>query len=226
VVCDPDTRTELPGLYVAGEDAGGAHGANRLGGNGVANSTVFGGVAGEEMAAHVVKQGSLIDPDEALVEAEIARAMLPFSLPAGRIHPLRERLQDVMWDDVGVMRDAGGLAKGLAAVRDLKAELLATGLPDGDKSFNLTWHDWLNTRSLIEISETIAQAALSRENSRGAHYREDFLEPGDMNASYFTVTRQADEVLSVTREQVRFTIVKPGESLLDETIPAMSQAAA
>ena len=136
-----------------------------------------------------------------------------------------------MWDDVGVMRDASGLARGLAAVRDLKSELLATGLPatgatEGDRAFNLTWHDWLNTRSLIEISETIAQAALSRENSRGAHYREDFLEPGDMNTSYFTVARQADKELSVTREPVRFTIVKPGESLLAEPAPAISQAKA
>ncbi|MEO8280198.1 MAG: succinate dehydrogenase/fumarate reductase flavoprotein subunit, partial [Ideonella sp.] len=169
---------------------------------------------------------SLIDADETLVEVEIARALLPFSLPAGKIHPLRERLQDVMWDDVGVMRDASGLAKGLAGVRELKSELLATGLPAGEQAFNLTWHDWLNTRSLIEISETIAQAALSRENSRGAHYREDFLEPGDLNTSYFTVTRQLDEALSVTREPVRFTIVKPGESLLDETAPAIAQAAA
>ena len=53
VICDTDTRTELPGLFVAGEDAGGAHGANRLGGNGVANSTVFGGIAGDVMAAYV-----------------------------------------------------------------------------------------------------------------------------------------------------------------------------
>ncbi|MEP6838439.1 MAG: FAD-binding protein, partial [Bradyrhizobium sp.] len=226
VVCEPDTRTELPGLFVAGEDAGGAHGANRLGGNGVANSTVFGGVAGEEMAAHALKQPLLVDADEALLVAELARATLPFGVPAGNIHPLRERLQDVMWNDVGVMRDAGGLARGLAAVRDLKSELLATGLPDGGRAFNLTWHDWLNTRSLIEISETIAVAALSRENSRGAHYREDFLEPGDMNTSYFTVARQDNEVLSVTRESVRFTIVKPGESLLDEQSPAVSKAEA
>lgn len=233
VVCEPDTRTELPGLFVAGEDAGGAHGANRLGGNGVANSTVFGGIAGDEMAAHAMKQRSLIAADETLVEAEIARALLPFSLPPGKIHPLSERLQDVMWDDVGVMRDASGISRGLAAVRDLKSELLTTGLPAtgstvGDRAFNLTWHDWLNTRSLIEISETIAQAALSRENSRGAHYREDFLEPGDLNTSYFTVARQdsqGDQSLSVRREPVRFTIVKPGESLLNEPDPVPSSAA-
>ena len=58
VVCDPDTRTELAGLYVAGEDAGGAHGSNRLGGNGVANSTVYGGVAGDIMGAEARTMGA------------------------------------------------------------------------------------------------------------------------------------------------------------------------
>ena len=121
----------------------------------------------------VFYEGRLLAPSK----TEIARALLPFSLPAGKIHPLRERLQDVMWDDVGVMRDASGINRGLAAVRDLKSELLATGLPDADRTFNLTWHDWLSTRSLIEISETIAQAALSRE-ARAAPITAKTLEPG------------------------------------------------
>ena len=67
VVVDTDTRTALPGLYVAGEDAGGAHGANRLGGNGVANSTVYGGIAGDVMGRDIAGQTSLRDPDEGVL---------------------------------------------------------------------------------------------------------------------------------------------------------------
>ncbi|MGC6452786.1 MAG: L-aspartate oxidase, partial [Candidatus Puniceispirillaceae bacterium] len=77
VVVDTETRTALDGLYVAGEDAGGAHGANRLGGNGVANSTVYGGIAGEVMGRDIVGKSALRDPDEAALAAEMERAMHP-----------------------------------------------------------------------------------------------------------------------------------------------------
>ncbi len=220
LICDPETGTEWPGLFVAGEDAGGAHGANRLGGNGVANSTVYGGVAGDVMAPYARAQGSLQAVDEAVLEAEIARANHPFTRPPGDFHALRDQLMDVMWDEVGVMRTAEGLQRGLGRVRELKAELLETGLRDHDTVFNLTWHDWLSLRSLLEISEVIAEAALSRENSRGAHFREDFPQPGDLDSSYFTVARRSDEVLGVVREQVEFSIVRPGESLIDDAAPA------
>ena len=79
----------------------------------------------------------------------------------------------------------------------------------------MSWHDWLNLRNLVDISEVIARAALARENSRGAHYREDFPDSGDLLESYFTVTRRGDGDgdIEVTRRPVEFTIVKPGESL-------------
>ncbi len=222
LVCDPDTRTDLPGLYVAGEDAGGAHGANRLGGNGVANSTVFGGVAGDMMAADLAGPGAAFrKPDEDLLAAEIVRALHPFGRigsggPASDVHALRRRLMDLMWDDAGVMRTAGSLERALARLGDLKAELLETGLADGGRAFNLTWHDWLNLRSLVEVSEAIATAALARENSCGAHYREDFADESDPAGARFTVVRRNGGGLDVSAEPVNFSIVKPGESLLGE----------
>ena len=215
VVCDTDTKTQMPGLYVAGEDAGGAHGSNRLGGNGVANSTVYGGIAGDVMAGDAQKQKHLCEPDEALLQEEVARAQLPFSLKPGDVHGLRDRLKEVMWDDVGIMRNAKGLKQGLKQIGEINSELLQTGLANSNREFNLTWHDWLNMRSLVEISEVIAKAALSRENSRGAHYREDFLEQGELAQSYFTLSQQSDDGLTVSREPVKFSIVKPGETLVE-----------
>ncbi len=218
VVVDPDTRTEMPGLYVAGEDAGGAHGSNRLGGNGVANSTVYGGIAGDVMAMEA--RGPLRDPDETVIEAEIARARAPLDRPAGNVHELRRALLDTMWDDVGVLRDALGLRRGLARIAGIRAELAETGIARGTLAYNLSWHDWLNLQSLVETSELIARAAVSRENSRGAHHREDFPEAGDLDASYFTVARETPAGLQVEREPVRFTIVKPGETLLKDSMEA------
>jgi fumarate reductase flavoprotein subunit len=215
LVCDPDTTTELPGLFVAGEDASGMHGANRLGGNGVANSTVFGGVAGDVMSSYAASAGPHQDPDETIIEAEISRALHPFSKKPGNVNSLREDLMDIMWDNVGVMRTAEGIKRGIGQIRQLKAELLETGVGEFDTIFNVTWNDWLNLRSLAETSEMIAQAALSRENSRGAHYREDFPQAGELDDSCFTLARSSADGISVKQEAVVFSIIRPGESLIE-----------
>ncbi|MEM1152480.1 MAG: succinate dehydrogenase/fumarate reductase flavoprotein subunit, partial [Pseudomonadota bacterium] len=92
-------------------------------------------------------------------------------------------------------------------------------------AFNLTWHDWLNLRSLCDISEVITKAGLARENSRGAHYREDFPDPGAMEDSDFTVAQQGGDTVNVTREPVQFTIVRPGETILPDDEPETLVAA-
>ena len=224
VAVDVDTRTAMEGLYVAGEDAGGAHGSNRLGGNGVANSTVYGGIAGDVMGKEVA-QMTLRDPDEAVLDAEIARAIHPLSRKPSPVHPLRKRLEDVMWDEVGVLREETGLKRGLDGIAEVASELMDAGVDDTNLAFNLTWHDWLNLRSLCDISEVIAHAALARENSRGAHYREDFPDSGAMEDSDFTVARLNEGKIEVSREPVRFTIVRPGETILPEGEPETLVAA-
>ena len=219
VVVDTDTRTGLDGLYVAGEDAGGAHGANRLGGNGVANSTVYGGIAGDVMGHDIAQKSTLRDPDEAVLAAEVERAMHPVGRAAGDVHALRTDLQNVMWDDVGVIRTKAGMTGALARLDEIETELMQTGIAGGTLAFNLTWHDWLNLRSLVEISRVITLAGLARENSRGAHYREDHPDQGALETSYFTRAQQDGDSVKVTREDVRFNIVRPGETILPEGEP-------
>jgi len=217
VICKVDTATECFGLFVAGEDASGMHGANRLGGNGVANSTVFGGIAGETMARWIAKNPGHRPPDAGALDAEIERALHPFTRKPGDLNSLRERLLDTMWDDVGVVRDRASIARGIAGIDRIEAELLATGTADAGRRFNLTWHDWLNLRSLCEVSRVIA---LKRENSRGTHYRSDFPEPGDLATSTFTVARHISGGIEMTDWPVEFTHVKPGATLLRDTIAA------
>ena len=220
VVCDIDTATAWRGLFVAGEDAGGVHGANRLGGNGVANATVYGGIAGDVMAGFIARNPHWRAPDEDALSREIRRATAPFGRKPGSLNRLRDRLLDLMWDDVGIIRTREGLQRGLAGLAELEAELHATGVADGDRAFNLTWHDWLNLDSQILLSKVVAMAALRRENSRGAHFREDFTDPGDLATSRYTLVTLVSGQLDISDAPVAFTIVKPGETVLKEASPA------
>jgi fumarate reductase flavoprotein subunit len=212
-----DCTTALPGLFVAGEDSGGVHGANRLGGNGVANSTVFGGIAGDTMAAWVAMGGSFRAPDARAVEAAIQRAERPFhSGEAADLEAIREKLHTTMWDDAGIVRDAASLARAAAALDALARQLHGYALPTAarDRAFNLAWHDWLNLTNLVAVSLAIVRAAVARENSRGAHFRADFPEPGDLAASTFIRVRERGDELGVEAVPVRFTRVQPGASLI------------
>ncbi len=105
--------------------------------------------------------------------------MAPFARPAEGLHPIREALYDCMWTDVGIMRDQVGLLRARDTLAGLGERLSRAGVAGPDRAFNLTWHDWLNLRSLIAVSQVITEAALAREDSRGAHFREDFPQAGD-----------------------------------------------
>jgi fumarate reductase flavoprotein subunit len=209
-----DCSTASPGLFAAGEDCGGVHGANRLGGNGVANSTVFGGIAGDSMAAYASGVQHWKEPDKGVIASGIERAEYPFAKSPGAIHDLRDALAQTMWDDVGVLRQEAAMRRGLDSVASHHDALMAMGVPDGDRRYNVTWHDWLNLQSLVDISRVITVSALARENSRGAHFREDFPEPGDLHGSCYTRVTADGNDLRLDMVPVQFDIVSPGTSLI------------
>jgi aspartate oxidase len=166
-VIDADGRTSVPGLFAAGEAAGGLHGANRMGGNALSETVVFGHRAGRAAAALAAGRGSTGGATGAALEA-----MVPASTGASGADPdtLRTRLQTGMWRCGGIDRDAAGLARGLQDIRAIAAE--ASGR-DGV-------NDPIQFRKLLEIrlaagaSELILEAATRREESRGVHFRSDF----------------------------------------------------
>jgi fumarate reductase flavoprotein subunit len=216
LVFKKDCSTDLPGLFAAGEDTGGVHGANRLGGNGVANSTVFGGIAGEAMASWVAGQ-SLRECDMDEVQASIKVHEEPLQKPAGDIEAIRDALAECMWDDVGISRTKEALLRARNTLEQLGVSLQQMGVGNLQREYSVTWQDWMNLQNLILVSKAVTEAAIARENSRGAHYRDDFPEPGSLESSYFTAVNMMNQNLHIENRPVSFTMVKPGETILVES---------
>lgn len=216
LVFKKDCSTQLPGLFAAGEDTGGVHGANRLGGNGVANSTVFGGIAGEAMARWVDGE-SLRECNMDEVEASINAHEAPLQKTAGDIEFIREALAECMWDDVSISRTKESLMRARSRLNELGNQLAQMGVGNLERAYSVTWQDWMNLQNLILVSKVVTEAAISRENSRGAHYRDDFPEPGSLEDSYFTAVNLGERGLQMENRPVQFTLVKPGETILLES---------
>ncbi len=173
IVIDRHCRTALEGLFAAGEDAGGIHGANRLGGNGVADSTVFGGIAGDVMPEWMVGRPL---PPVAASRAEEVAGRLTASVAGGdgaRLYTLLSRLRSLMWERVGLIRERPGLVSALREIEGIRGEVAALSVPGGP-AYNLAWQDWLNLSSMLEGASLIARSALERSESRGSHHRRDF----------------------------------------------------
>ena len=215
LVFKKDCSTDLPGLFAAGEDTGGVHGANRLGGNGVANSTVYGGIAGEEMA-HWVSSQALQECNMAEVLSSIKAHEAPLEKPPGDIEMIRDALAECMWDEVGISRTKESLLRARVKLDQLGQQLDQMGVGDIARQYSITWQDWMNLQNLILVSKSVTESAISRENSRGAHYREDFPEPGPLDSSYFTAVNLDEKGLHIENRPVQFTLVKPGETILVE----------
>ncbi len=203
---DVACRSSLPGLLVAGEDAGAAHGANRLGGNGVAESTVFGAIAGET-AARDARELPLPELDTAQAAHIEHEALAPLAVDIARgadPFAIRAQLEALMWDRVGLVRDEAGLRHALDELADLRAQAATLSVPS-HRRVNLAWAEALDVRNLLEVAELTTRSALERCESRGAHYRADYPEPDDEHW-LANVLMRGDEVWI---EPVRFTRMSP-----------------
>jgi succinate dehydrogenase / fumarate reductase flavoprotein subunit/fumarate reductase flavoprotein subunit len=175
-----DGFTNLEGLFAAGEDASGVHGANRLGGNGVAESTVYGARVGDAVAKWVKSAKTLELKREQIAEAEAEAEQFLNRSDGESPWTLRDELGVTMWERVGIVRSGEKLKQALDEIKSLakRAQIMKAA---GRRAFNLTWQQALDMRNMLTASELIARSALMREESRGAHYREDFAKSDDAN---------------------------------------------
>ena len=206
---DSDCHTELPGLFVAGEDAGGAHGANRLGGNGVVDSTVLGKVAGEAVAEFIEGRSQLESDTEQVTES-IERVTKPLTRDAGEdIYDLRDALEETMWECVGVVRTAEKLEEGIERIEAIRSRLDDVSV-SGSRHYNLEWNEFIDVENLVAAAEMVARSALYREESRGAHYREEYPERNVKKGWLKNVcVRKDDDDVVIWHEDVSFPRIHP-----------------
>jgi succinate dehydrogenase / fumarate reductase flavoprotein subunit len=176
VEVDPDTGASVvPGLFAAGEVAGGMHGSNRLGGNSLSDLLVFGRRAGMGAVAYLDGLGEARPRVAgAEVSAAVAEALAPLERPGGENpYAVHAEVQQTMSDLVGIIRTEDEIKRALAELEKLR-ERAANVSAEGASTYNPGWHLALDLRNIMLIAECVAQAALERQESRGGHTRNDF----------------------------------------------------
>ena len=178
---DQTMKTRIAGLFAAGEAVGGANGANRLSGNAIPEAFVFGERAGRFAAAAASQSARTWDTQDATPALETlralkARARASDAAPDNAFGDMWQRLQALMWEDVGLLRTGKGLARALGTIQTMQRDELPLLAPPAHTQFNVSLQDWFDLRAALQVAETVAATALARRESRGAHQREDFLE--------------------------------------------------
>ncbi|MFI8825883.1 fumarate reductase/succinate dehydrogenase flavoprotein subunit [Streptomyces sp. NPDC053431] len=176
VAVDSESAATLgvPGLFAAGEVAGGMHGSNRLGGNSLSDLLVFGRRAGLHAAAYAAyaAESGRAEADEQAVAAARAEALAPFDGDGENPYTLHQELQQTMNDLVGIIRRESEMAEALDRIAALRERARRVAV-EGHRQFNPGWHLALDLRNMLLVSECVARAALERTESRGGHTRED-----------------------------------------------------
>jgi succinate dehydrogenase / fumarate reductase flavoprotein subunit len=199
---DGDTQmSSVPGLFAAGEAAAGLHGANRLGGNSLSDLLVFGKRAGEYAAAWAIAQqrGRI---DDGAATSAATQALAPFDRGAGGENPytIQHELQAMMQELVGIVRVESEMREALERLSGLRRRADRAGV-GGHREYNTGWHTALDLPHLLLVSEAITRAGLERQESRGAHFREDHPAKSEEYGRFNILIRKgADGEMTLSRQ--------------------------
>ncbi|RLF07579.1 MAG: fumarate reductase/succinate dehydrogenase flavoprotein subunit [Thermoprotei archaeon] len=210
VRAEPDCSTKVPGLFVAGEEMGGVHGANRLGGNSITTLIVFGWRAGISAAKYAKSVDyKPLDPSEVAKERD---RIFGFLGRKDYIHPskVRRELQEVMWDNVGIVRTEESMKKALGVIERMRVQdLPKVGVPDGSRRYRMDWVEAIEFENMLTVAEMVTRAAMFRKESRGAHVRDDYPQKDNKNWLVHTVIKKVDGEMKVWSEPVELIKLKP-----------------
>jgi fumarate reductase (CoM/CoB) subunit A len=173
VVINANCETGIGGLYAAGEVVAGVHGANRMAGNALTETQVFGAIAGKN-AASQAKTRALICPSSSLARLEKERLIMLFNRNEGVDYKqIRAEITEILSHHVGVIRDEDGLKSAIDSLEEIKRNKLGHLYLSGERSFKAL-SELLEVENLLTLGQLVAQAAMLRTESRGAHYRKDY----------------------------------------------------
>ncbi|RLI58036.1 MAG: fumarate reductase/succinate dehydrogenase flavoprotein subunit [Candidatus Thorarchaeota archaeon] len=206
---DVDASTTIPGLYAAGECTGGVHGGNRLGGNALADTQVFGAISGESAAEYAKNHAHLgVNHDEVLEEFQRLEAML--SRKEG-ISPAdaRDELTELMWSKVQIFRKEEDLQEAVNELRRIEKEVVPNIKVDVPlKRFNPGWHQAIEFVHMVTTARMVAEAALMRKGSRGAHYRVD-ADPNEKGYYNIVIRKGKDGEMELEKQDLVITKITP-----------------
>jgi fumarate reductase (CoM/CoB) subunit A len=192
-------ETTIKNLFAAGEVTGGVHGANRLGGNALADTQVFGRRAGEAAARNALNKKDRKYSEEISEQAAAEQDRIQSLIKDGKYYPfeIKKELQEVMWKYVAIIRNEKGLKKAINRIKKLK-EMLSDAKVPRLNTYNKDLQDVLEAEKLLEVALLTTESALIREESRGAHYRDDYPERKD-EWKKSIIIKKGDEIRFVKR---------------------------
>jgi succinate dehydrogenase / fumarate reductase flavoprotein subunit len=209
VVID-EKHTPLPGLYAAGESACvSVHGANRLGTNSLVDLVVFGRRAGQDMARFMRQNDFVPLPAQPDCQACDGLEQLLHSAGTERVADIRQELQEIMMDNVGVFRIEEQIQTAIDKIHELQARYSRVGIQDKGKRFNTELLEAIELGYLLDLAEVTAESALARKESRGAHSREDYPARDDENWLKHTLAYRTDKGIELRYKPVTITRFQP-----------------
>ncbi len=200
---DGDSQmSSVPGLFAAGECAAGLHGANRLGGNSLSDLLVFGKRAGQ-YAADFAKKNGEVQADAGQIDAAAKFALAPFDRGVQGESPyqIQYELQEKMQELVGIVRVEGEMKQALGVIAGLSERSGRAGIT-GNRQYNGGWHTCMDLPNLMTVSEAITRAAIMRQESRGAQFRDDYPDKSPEWAKFNLVVKKSDSGMVVEKRPV------------------------
>ncbi len=193
-------QSTVPGLFAAGEVAGGMHGSNRLGGNSLSDLLVFGRRAGLYAAEYAKRVARMPRVDDRQVETAATGMLAPFERREGENpYAVHADLADTMHELVGIIRTRAELEDALTRIGRLRERAQRVGVK-GSRVYNPGWHLALDLLTMLTVSEAVAMSALMRQESRGGHTRDDFPKPDPVWGKKNVVARRREGRLILTSE--------------------------
>jgi len=210
VMINENAETNIHGLYAAGEITGGIHGGNRLGGNALADTQVFGKRAGENASKQAL-QTQLPPVDRKQINREIRKAKSILKRKDGvRPVEIKGKLASLMWDTVGIFRTGKELKEAIVEIERIREkELQRLYIMDSKTRYNREWIEALEVENLVTVAEMVAKAALMRDESRGAHFRSDFPKTDNQNWFSNIMIRQERGEMTFKKAPIVTTSMKP-----------------